>query len=144
MPVVEFVGDARCERTHPIEGFFGRSSGSRGGRATLASLRMFYVDAAVRPADSLAIGITGRLRAFAAVAMRARADSLGRVIADHGGAPPSPEMLMAALHQSVGVVRVSTIACPVVCAPELRSYLETIGADALADLIGRLPGAHQP
>jgi hypothetical protein len=141
MPTVEFVADAECARMHPIEGFFGRSSSLRGTRP---NLRMFYLDAAVRPADSLALGITARLRFFSATALRARADSLGRAVVSHGGAPLTPEVLLAALRESVGVVRVSTIACPVVCAPELRPYLDTIGVDALADLIGRLPAAREP
>jgi len=136
MPSAVFERDTSCSRSHPIEGFFGRPKKS--SRAAPA-LRFFYVNALVRPADSLAIGIAERVAHGRSASLRARADSLGRELIT---APPKgPVALRATLHDQLGVVRVFTIPCPILCTDAYREFLRTLGPGAVADLIGKRPEA---
>jgi hypothetical protein len=45
---------------------------------------------------------------------------------------------------SLGVVRVFTVRCPILCRPELRAYLDRLDPSALADLIGTLTAVREP
>jgi len=136
MPSAVFERDTSCSRSHPIEGFFGRPK--KTGRPTPA-LRFFYVDALVRPADSLAIGIAMRVAHGRSASLRARADSLGRQLIT---APPSgPVALRSMLHDQLGIVRVFTIPCPILCTDAYREFLRALGPSAVADLIGKRPEA---
>lgn len=144
LPVVEVERDPACAKPIPIERFFAHPTTGRRPEPTPPSLALFFLDARIRPADSLALAITEHARTSASPVMRARADSLGRLVREHGGAPLTPEALLAGLRDPMGLVRVTPLTCPMLCASEIRAYVQTLGVDALADLIGRMPGGAAP
>ena len=144
LPVAEVERDSACARPNAIERFFAHPATGRNTRPARPGLKLFYLDATIRPADSLAIAITDHLHASASPLTRARADSLGRAVRGHGGAPLTPSVLLDALREPLGLVYVAGLTCPMPCAPDVRSYIEALGVDTLADMIGRMPAGAGP
>ena len=102
-----------------------------------------FLSAPVAAFDSLALALALQMRGqeFAACTS-ASADSVAHAILDPSAdAPPvSTWNRYVALHRSLGLIRLDALRCPVLCSRELRPFVDTLDADALADLIGRLPG----
>ncbi len=112
-----------------------------------ARLRSMYLDTSVASLDSMALALARGYRApgFAAP-MRARADSLERAIRERAPDPrPTGAWdLAAGLRRSFGVVSIFTLRCPILCSAQLRPYVEALGVDGLADLMGRMPEGAEP
>jgi hypothetical protein len=132
--------DPECEGLVSAARYLNRTSGAQ---AAGGCLRLTYLGAARRAPDSLALAIAGYVRSAAfAPDLKARADSLERAIRGRAAdaAPLTATEAATALRNALGVVQLWTIRCPVVGAPDLRAYLDRLGADAFADLIGRPTG----
>jgi len=144
MPMVVTDAEPGCEGLTSVERYLNRTSPAR---PTRPCLRLSYLGAARRSPDSLALAVAGYVRrGVFAPDLRTRADSLERAIRGRAqdAVPPTAGDVSTALRDSLGVVQLLVIRCPVVSAPELRAYLDTLGLDAFADLMGRLPPGIEP
>jgi hypothetical protein len=128
-----------CGRPLSIDRLLNRFPSARDSRPVL-ELRLLR--APIGSPDAVALAVADHLHGGRfGPDMRARADSLARSIRERPGdaAPPTAAGTAGALHDSLGVIELYSVRCPVLCAPEVRSYLDALGVDALADLIGRPP-----
>lgn len=106
-------------------------------------LRLYTLEAPIAAADSVALAVAEHEFAARRSDVRAGVDSLGHFLSREAAAGRAPDASTAAtaLSRTLGVAGVLTIRCPVLSAPHYAPYLDALGPNALADLIGRLPPA---
>ena len=129
-----------------LEHFFGRSP-KLPLREDGPRLHVFYLDAPIHDLDSLALGVVAHVRAApSSPALRARAGELEAEVRRLAATRDSlgRDRLRHFLDDSSHVSLLFAMRCPVVCAPQLRPYVETLGAEAFVDMLECPPARVEP
>jgi hypothetical protein len=141
---VRYSVDASLPGRRVIAQFLDR--GGRSRRNDLPTVRLFTIDAPIDTVDSLLLELAAYVRTHASSPdLRARADRLAVESwlpgAAHGSITPG------ALRRHLRDLQVASlfaVRCPVVCGPELKPYVEALGADVFANMLICVPMEHRP